>query len=915
MHMRRSLYRFLTILTLLALLLGRASAIAGPVSSGEAEGPAPSTSRGVAVHGGAPRKDDVPGPGSDDAQVVEAFRAAPLMFIENVGQFDPRVRFQVRGASANLWLTSDALWVTVEEGDGERTREDVGFRSPSSADRETAAEPRTRRGVALKLSFRSANPSPRLEPFGRLETSVNYFIGNDPAGWRPNVPVWAGVRYVDIYPGVDLEVLSERGRWTWRLVAGESAAAALAPAPSPVALQVEGAEALAVDGGYVQATTALGKVALPLLEVQQQIWSPRAITPGIAGDTIYAPFASGGAIDDLLLSGQRASDLLYATFLGGGEGDWANEVAVDATGNAYVAGSTRSSDFPTTPGAYDTTHNESTDAFVARLNPSGSDLLYATFLGGDGSDYGDGVAVDATGNAYVTGSNGSSDFPTTSGAYDTTHNGGADVFVSKLNPSGSDLLYATFLGGGGDDRGKGIAVDGSGSAYVTGWTFSPDFPTTPEAYDTTYNGWYDAFVARVNPSGSALLYGTFLGGGGWDGGNDIAVDGPGNAYVVGWTASSDFPTTSGAYDTTHNGSVDAFVARVNPSGSDLFYATFLGAGDGDDGLGIAVDGSGNAYVTGSTSSPDFPTTSGAYGTTHNGGGDAFVGRLNPSGSDLLYATFLGGSGDDRGKGVAVDDSGNAYVTGFTESFDFPTTPGTYDTTHNGGRDAFVARLPIGAGRAYSISGHVHNGSGNPISVVTVWASGTYSATTDASGQYTITNVVFGTYSLAPATAGYFWSPVSRTASVPPDATGQDFTGRNVQKAVHPGGPYAVSYGDALTYTVGVIFPEDRDLVLYDRVPTYTTYISGSLVAAAGLIYEPVANAISGRLVVSATTPTTVSFAVQVEVTGTAESAVPIVNQACVHAAEEGLGECIWSNEVRSYTYVWSTYLPLVMKNH
>ena len=785
MHMRRSLYRFLTILTLLALLLGRASAIAGPVSSGEAEGPAPSTSRGVAVHGGAPRKDDVPGPGSDDAQVVEAFRAAPLMFIENVGQFDPRVRFQVRGASANLWLTSDALWVTVEEGDGERTREDVGFRSPSSADRETAAEPRTRRGVALKLSFRSANPSPRLEPFGRLETSVNYFIGNDPAGWRPNVPVWAGVRYVDIYPGVDLEVLSERGRWTWRLVAGESAAAALAPAPSPVALQVEGAEALAVDGGYVQATTALGKVALPLLEVQQQIWSPRAITPGIAGDTIYAPFASGGAIDDLLLSGQRASDLLYATFLGGGEGDWANEVAVDATGNAYVAGSTRSSDFPTTPGAYDTTHNESTDAFVARLNPSGSDLLYATFLGGDGSDYGDGVAVDATGNAYVTGSNGSSDFPTTSGAYDTTHNGGADVFVSKLNPSGSDLLYATFLGGGGDDRGKGIAVDGSGSAYVTGWTFSPDFPTTPEAYDTTYNGSYDAFVARVNPSGS----------------------------------------------------------------------------------------------------------------------------------DLPYATFLGGSDYDIGNGIAVDGPGNAYVTGYTTSSDFPTTPEAYDTTHNGGRDAFVARLPIGAGRAYSISGHVHNGSGNPISVVTVWASGTYSATTDASGQYTITNVVFGTYSLAPATAGYFWSPVSRTASVPPDATGQDFTGRNVQKAVHPGGPYAVSYGDALTYTVGVIFPEDRDLVLYDRVPTYTTYISGSLVAAAGLIYEPVANAISGRLVVSATTPTTVSFAVQVEVTGTAESAVPIVNQACVHAAEEGLGECIWSNEVRSYTYVWSTYLPLVMKNH
>ena len=319
---------------------------------------------------------------------------------------------------------------------------------------------------------------------------------------------------------------------------------------------------------------------------------------------------------------------------GGASEDYGYSIAVDSSGAAYVTGLTRSSDFPATPGAYDTTYNEScgspilpcADAFVAKLNPSGTALVYATFLGGAKIDYGYSIAVDSSGAAYVTGSTYSSDFPPTPGAYDTTHNGLHDAFVVKLNPSGSTLAYATFLGGDGWEEGSGIAVDASGAAYVTGGTGSPDFPTTSGAYDRTFeNG--DAFVVKLNPSGTALVYATFLGGSEVDWGHSIAVDSSGAAYVTGTTNSSDFPTTPGAYDTTHSGVCDAFVVKLKPSGDGLTYATFLGGDNKEWGLDIAIDSSGAAYVTGWTNSSDFPTTPGAYDTTYNGDHDVFVAKL------------------------------------------------------------------------------------------------------------------------------------------------------------------------------------------------------------------------------------------------------------------------------------------------
>ena len=266
--------------------------------------------------------------------------------------------------------------------------------------------------------------------------------------------------------------------------------------------------------------------------------------------------------------------------------------------------------------------------------------------------------------------------------------------MTKLNRSGSALVYSTFLGGTGADSGSGIAVR-DGNAYVTGQTDSVDYPTTPGTFDRTFNGLNrDAFVTKLNATGSALRYSTYLGGDGNDAGFDIAVRGD-NAYVTGFTAAFNYPTTPGAFDTTLNTVArDAFVTKLNAAGSALIYSTYLGGSSADDGNGIAVDTRGRAYVAGFTGSTDFPTTPGAFDTTLNGG-DTFVTKLNASGSALDYSTFLGGAGDDLGFGIAVDGSGSAYVTGFTNSTDYPTTRGAFDRTFNGGGDAFVTKLPTG----------------------------------------------------------------------------------------------------------------------------------------------------------------------------------------------------------------------------
>jgi len=403
---------------------------------------------------------------------------------------------------------------------------------------------------------------------------------------------------------------------------------------------------------------------------------------------------SNGFLDLFITKISAAGDaLVYTTYLGGDRSDYSYGIAVDGTGAAYVTGQTESSDFPTTLGAYDTTFNGFFDLFVTKISATGNALIYSTYLGGGGDDQGHDISVDGVGAAYVTGQTDSFDFPTTLGAYDTTFGGFRDGFVTKIPVAGNRLDYSTYLGGRDGDYGRDIAVGRSGTAYVTGYTSSPDFPTMPGAADTTFNGSSDLFVTKLSATGADLIYSTYFGGGGSDQGYGIAVDGAGHAYVTGYTDSSDAPMTLGAYDTTHNGLEDAFVTKLSPTGDLFVYATYLGAERPDYGYGISVDGAGRAYATGVTASSGFPTTSGAHDTTHNGSWDVFVTKISAAGDALVYATYLGGDSADYGHGIAVDGAGAAYVTGYTVSADFPTTPGAYDTTFNGFSDVFVTKIP------------------------------------------------------------------------------------------------------------------------------------------------------------------------------------------------------------------------------
>ena len=622
-------------------------------------------------------------PQMSEQEALDAYGKLPLSFIPNEGQTDEAVRYYAQGAGYGFFFTKEGARLSFADGEGG--------------------------GHALDLSFLGANPDATLEARKRLSGEVNYLQGDDPAKWQKGLPTHGELLYGGLWPGIDMAVRGEGGnlKYEFHLKPGSSV--------EDVRLAYRGAEGLSVGAGgelLVQTSQGVLKDAAPVS--YQLIGGERVPVESryqLQGDGGYG-FAVGAYDPRYPLVIDPGLD--YSTFLGGADFDQGWGIAV-RDGRAYVTGFTNSTDFPTTTGAFDTSLNSPDDAFVTKLNASGSRLVYSTYLGGTNRDLGFDIAVDGMSRAHVTGRTSSTDFPTTTGAFDTTFNGGGrantDGFVTKLNASGSRLVYSTYLGGtSGNDEGEGIAVR-EGSAFVTGSTDSTDFPTTSGAFDAIYNGDQDAFVTKLNASGSRLVYSTYLGGTGFeladpDRGFDIAVDGSGRAYVTGGTTSEDFPTTTGAFDTTFNfgiNGVDAFVTKLNASGSALAYSTFLGGTDGDQGLGIAVDGSGGAYVTGTTQSTDFPTTAGAFDRIYNGGfRDAFVTKLNASGSALAYSTFLGGADQDEGLGMAVDGSGRAYVTGFTFSTDYPTTTSAFDRTPNGESDAFVTKLNAsGSALAYS----------------------------------------------------------------------------------------------------------------------------------------------------------------------------------------------------------------------
>ena len=672
------------------------------------------------------------------ARIVGAYGRLPLAFIPNAGQTNEKIRLYAQGPGFNFaFLRGETLFSFTKTEQGKT------------------------RGCAVALRFLGARPG--VEPQGgRPGTGrINYLLGNDPTQWRSNLPTYEEVLYPNLWPGIDLVFRGAEGQLKYEFVVWpgaqvkdirlaydgskglsldrrgnlivKTALGALTDA-RPLVYQERDEERILVASRYrLEKGERYGFTIGAYDRSRPLVIDPGLLYStflggssgdfgfGIAVDATGNAYVTGATVstnfpttpgafdathnggDDAFVTKLNAtgSALLYSTFLGGNSNDLGRGIAVDAAGSAYVTGQTSSINFPTTPGAFDTSHNGLRDAFVTKLNTTGSALLYSTFLGGgdhDGVHNGMGIAVDTAGSAYVTGATRSGNFPTTPGAFDTTHNGGgSDAFATKLDATGSALLYSTFLGGNDFDDGTAIAVDAASNAYVTGNAVSSNFPTTPGAFDTTHNGGEDAFVTKLDTTGSVLLYSTFLGGSFTDVGFGIAVDAAGNAYVTGFTFflfGTVFPTTPGAFDTSPNPAFDAFVTKLNTTGSALLYSTLLGGSNFDAGHGIVVDSAGNAYITGRTDSINFPTTPGAFDTTHNGSADPFVTKLNMTGSALLYSTLLGGNGFDEAYGIVIDAASSAYVTGYTPSSDFPTTPAAFDTTHNGSNDAFITKLDM-----------------------------------------------------------------------------------------------------------------------------------------------------------------------------------------------------------------------------
>jgi hypothetical protein len=423
------------------------------------------------------------------------------------------------------------------------------------------------------MTFAGAS-TPELAAEDRLPGRHNYFLGNDPSQWRSDVPLYRAVRYRGVHPGVDVRAREQDGHFEYDLLLQPGAEL------EPVEIAVEGIERMHLDGeGALVLETRLGPVRMT---------TPLSWEEGPSGERSLVTCRYVLRGEDRFgfeVLGRRPGwtlvvdpGLVWSTFLGGTNSDQANAIALDAQGAATVAGTTNSINFPTTPGAFDTTYdggNTVGDAFVTRLSATGSGLVYSTFLGGGRDDSAHALALDAQGAATVAGYTYAADFPTTPGAFDTTHSGGnrIDAFVTRLSQTGSSLVYSTFLGGTADDRAYAIALDAQGATTVAGYTGSTDFPTTTGAFDTSYTGGIsDAFVTRLSPTGSSLDYATFLGGTDSDDRPVLALDAQGAATVAGVTYSSDFPTTPGAFGTSHNGGGDGFVTRLDmlPTGVSAF---------------------------------------------------------------------------------------------------------------------------------------------------------------------------------------------------------------------------------------------------------------------------------------------------------------------------------------------------------
>ncbi|MCS6990517.1 MAG: SBBP repeat-containing protein [Chitinophagales bacterium] len=618
-----------------------------------------------------------------DAALIQS-----CFFIENKGQWPEEVLFFARYANLHVWITQRGAVLDFFELTGCET----ALEALPEESGETEGKTGMRKGHVIRLEFVNTSGAERAEGRQPLQTRVNYIQGKDPEGWVCDVRTYGEVYLANLYAGIGLRWYTQGSRLRFDLVLEAGADY------RQIALQITGAERLWLEQNTIYLRTVVGDVQLCDMKVFR--------TEKPEGPALAARWAAGDHWLHLVMEEPPADEaitvdpLIYSTFVGGGVHDQGRAMTIDFDGNAYVTGVTTSPDFPTTTGAYQESLNANLDVFVFKLNKSGSALIYATYIGGSGDDHGMSVVVEGNSSVCVAGYTYSFDFPTTSGAWDSTFNGIVDAFVFKLNDDGSGLIYSTYLGGNNEDKAYAVQVDHTGYAYATGYTFSADFPVTAGALDQTFNGFYDVFVSIITEAG-ALHYSTYLGGSSSDIGEALVLDAEGHVYLTGWTFSMDYPTTAGAYDLSLNSLQDVFVTKFKPSTNTLVYSTYIGGIAPEYVRSIALDPDGQVYITGYTLSGDFPVTAGAYDETANGNWDVFVSKFNSSGSNLIYSTFLGDYGVDWAYSVYADAEGHALITGHT-SGPFPTTAGAFDESYNGDWDAFICQLsPLGNSLQYS----------------------------------------------------------------------------------------------------------------------------------------------------------------------------------------------------------------------
>ncbi len=709
----------------------------------------------------------------DDAVLLQTDAQLPLSFEVNQGQTDPAVDFLSRGSGYSLFLTRGTAVLRLTDTSA-MSATDVSETSPTIT-------------TVLRMSLDGANPDPQVEG-QELQAGVsNYLIGNDPSQWHTSVPNYGRVAYHDVYPGIDMIYYGKQRQLEYDFTVDPGAD------PGAIRLRFEGADSMSLDSdGNLILHTSTGEVVEQAPILYQDVNGERKAVAGnyvldgpdrvrfhvgeydptktlvidpvlsyssylggtgtdvgqaiaVDGDgsayvtgyssstnfptTTGARQTTNAGITDVFVTKLNAAGtgLVYSTYLGGSSDDFSAGIALDSSGNAFITGYTKSTNFPVTGSAYQRTLGGVEDAFITKLNSTGTAIVYSTYLGGSSVDHGNGIAVDGSGYAYITGY--TSSIAVTAGAYQATGAGSTEAFVTKLNAAGTGLVYSTYLGGSSDDRAYAITVDSSGSAYVAGFTFSTNFPVSVNAKQKTNGGQADGFVTKLNSAGSALNYSTYLGGSSDDQLYGIALDSSGNAYVAGYTNSTNFPVTANAFQATKGVSYDAVVTKLNSTGTSLIYSTHLGGNSGDYGDAIAVDSSGNAYVTGGTQSTNFPVTGGARQTTFGGLRDAYVTKLNSVGTQQIYSTYFGGSLYDHGNGIAMDSSGNAYVAGETRSTNFPTSTGAKQTSFGGGTsDAFVLKFAKNTPTlSVTAGGTVVVGSGSKLTASVALAAG-YNAT-------------------------------------------------------------------------------------------------------------------------------------------------------------------------------------------